>query len=74
MGLHPYADRYAVHPTLPGTGVPRDQILREIEDAGLPHIMFLNKIDKANGSVRETLKVLQRASSVPLLLRQIPIL
>ncbi|MCB1476256.1 MAG: elongation factor G, partial [Rhodobiaceae bacterium] len=48
-------------------------ILREIEDAGLPHIMFLNKIDKANGSVRETLKVLQRASSVPLLLRQIPI-
>ncbi|MCB0999130.1 MAG: aminotransferase class V-fold PLP-dependent enzyme [Ilumatobacteraceae bacterium] len=32
MGLHPYADRYAVHPTLPGTGVPRDQILREIEE------------------------------------------
>ncbi|MGE0585635.1 MAG: elongation factor G [Flavobacteriaceae bacterium] len=48
-------------------------ILREIEDAGLPHIMFLNKIDKTHGSVREMLKVLQRASSVPLLLRQIPI-
>jgi len=35
--------------------------------------MFVNKIDKANGSLREILSTLQEASDTPLLLRQIPI-
>ena len=35
--------------------------------------LFLNKIDKADRRVRETLKLLQPASRLPLLLRQIPI-
>ena len=35
--------------------------------------MFLNKIDKADKRVRETLQLLQPASRVPLVLRQIPI-
>ncbi len=47
--------------------------LRKLEDLGLPHILFLNKIDKATGSVRQTLKLLQGASKTPFLLRQIPI-
>ena len=48
-------------------------ILRELEDLGLPRILFLNKIDQANGSLRETLEMLQPASRTPLLLRQIPV-
>lgn len=54
--------------------VPQLQlILRELEDQNIPHFLFLNKIDKADKRVRETIKLLQPASRVPLLLRQIPI-
>ncbi len=54
--------------------VPQLQlILRELEDANIPHFLFLNKIDKADKRVRETIKLLQPASRVSLLLRQIPI-
>ena len=48
-------------------------ILRELEELKIPRILFLNKIDKADKRVRETLQLLQPASRVPLLLRQIPI-
>jgi elongation factor G len=48
-------------------------VLREIEEHRIPHFLFLNKIDTAGESLRETLASLQQASRVPLLLRQIPI-
>ena len=48
-------------------------VLRELEDLGIPRFLFLNKIDRANQRVRETLATLQPASRVPLVLRQIPI-
>jgi elongation factor G len=48
-------------------------ILRELEDLGIPRILFLNKIDRASKRIRETLATLQPASRVPLVLRQIPI-
>jgi elongation factor G len=48
-------------------------ILRELEDAGIPRFLFLNKIDRAEKRIRETLATLQPASRVPLVLRQIPI-
>ena len=48
-------------------------ILRELEDLGVPRFLFLNKIDRANKRIRETLATLQPASRVPLVLRQIPI-
>ncbi len=54
--------------------VPQLQlILRELEDLKIPRFLFLNKIDKADKRVRETLRLLQPASRVPLVLRQIPI-
>ncbi|HTM73991.1 MAG TPA: GTP-binding protein, partial [Pseudolabrys sp.] len=54
--------------------VPQLQlILRELEDQNIPRFLFLNKIDKAEKRVRETIKLLQPASRAPLLLRQIPI-
>jgi len=46
-------------------------ILRELEDLGIPRFLFLNKIDKANKRIRETLGTLQPASRIPLVLRQI---
>ncbi len=48
-------------------------ILRELEDLDIPRFLFLNKIDKAEKRIRETLATLQPASRVPLVLRQIPI-
>src|ERR1700756_4521437 len=54
--------------------VPQLQlVLRELEQLGIPRFLFLNKIDKADQRVRETIKLLQPASRVPLVLRQIPI-
>ena len=48
-------------------------ILKTLEDHGVPRILFLNKVDKADASVRETLQTLQAASAVPLVLRHLPI-
>ncbi len=48
-------------------------IMRKLDDLGVPRILFLNKVDKAIAGVRDTLKLLQPASSIPLLLRQIPL-
>ena len=48
-------------------------LLRRLDDLGVPRILFLNKVDKTTAGVRETLKMLQPASAVPLLLRQIPL-
>jgi len=48
-------------------------IMRRLDELGIPRILFLNKIDKTAIAVRDTLKMLQPASSTPLLLRQIPL-
>jgi elongation factor G len=48
-------------------------ILRQLDDLGLPRMLFLNKVDKITAGVRDVLKILQPASSEPLLLRQIPL-
>lgn len=48
-------------------------ILKSLEDRGIPHFLFLNKIDASSTSVREIIPDLQPASTKPLVLRQIPI-
>lgn len=48
-------------------------IMRRLDELRVPRILFLNKIDKSIAGVRETLKMLQPASTLPLLLRQIPL-
>ncbi len=48
-------------------------ILRELEEQKIPRFLFLNKIDKADTRIADVLNLLQPASRVPLLLRQIPI-
>jgi len=47
-------------------------ILRELEDLNIPHFLFVNKIDKADQSVHDMLKLLQPASRCKLLVRQLP--
>ena len=48
-------------------------ILKQLEDRGIPHFLFLNKIDASETPVRELIPILQPASTKPLVLRQIPI-
>lgn len=48
-------------------------VMRTLDEVGIPRMLFLNKADKATEGVRDTLKMLQPASAVPLLLRQIPL-
>jgi elongation factor G len=48
-------------------------ILKSLEDRGIPHVLFLNKIDSFAARVRDIIPMLQPASGKPLVLRQIPI-
>ena len=47
-------------------------IMRELEDQNIPRFLFVNKIDKADQSVHDMLKLLQPASRCKLLVRQLP--
>jgi elongation factor G len=47
--------------------------LKRLADLGVPHFVFVNKVDKAGGGLRDLLAGLQTASDKPLLVRQIPI-
>lgn len=48
-------------------------ILKQLEELNIPRFLFINKVDKAEGSVREVLEYLEPASAQPLVLRQLPI-
>jgi elongation factor G len=47
--------------------------LRQLEALGVPHAIFVNKIDQARGSIHDLLEALQPMSASPLIARQIPI-
>jgi len=48
-------------------------LLRHLEAEQIPHLIFVNKIDSMEGTVRDTLDALQAYSTRPLVLRQLPI-
>src|SRR5215213_2006953 len=50
-----------------------EPVLRQLEERGVPHIIFINKIDKARGSIAELLESLKPLSEAAVLDRQIPI-
>jgi elongation factor G len=50
-----------------------EPMLRQLESLGVPHLIFVNKIDQARGGIRDLLEALQPMSSSPLVARQIPI-
>jgi elongation factor G len=48
-------------------------LLRFLDNRGIPHMVFVNKMDGGQGSVKEMLDALQVVSERPLVLREIPI-
>src|SRR5437660_11021804 len=47
--------------------------LRALDELGIPHVVFVNRIDQAHGRIRDLLSALQPMSVSPLIGRQIPI-
>ncbi len=47
--------------------------LKQLSDSKIPHFLFINKIDKNETPIRQIIPMLQPASGLPLVLRQIPI-
>ncbi|MEK9723377.1 MAG: elongation factor G [Rhodospirillaceae bacterium] len=48
-------------------------ILKHLDAHGIPHMLFINKMDVSTGSVRGMFEALQAVSTRPLVLREIPI-
>jgi len=48
-------------------------VLNFLDENDIPHILFINKMDTAISSVKETLEAIQTHSKRPLVLREIPI-
>lgn len=57
----------------PDKAVSLAPLLRHLHQEGVPHLVFVNKIDTLTGRVRDTLAALQNWSPQKLLLRQVPI-
>ncbi len=48
-------------------------LFKQLEELDVPHMLFINKMDKATRRVKEILEGLQAVSPKPLVLRQVPI-
>lgn len=49
------------------------RLFKELDARGMPYIVFVNKIDTAEASVRETMDALQRLTERTLVMREVPI-
>lgn len=58
---------------MPARALAVAPLLKRLDDAGIPHLVFVNKMDAPDASVRDTLAALQAHSQRPLVLRQVPI-
>ncbi|TAJ74665.1 MAG: elongation factor G [Phenylobacterium sp.] len=56
----------------PAKAVLLQPTLRELERLGVPHALFINKMDIARGTLGELLEALAPVSTAPLVARQIP--
>ncbi len=58
----------------PARALLAEPSLRRLDDLGVPHVIFVNKIEQARaGAVRDLIAMVQPMSREPLALRQIPI-
>ena len=57
----------------PDRALLAEPTLRQLEALGIPHMIFVNKIDSARGSIQDLLEALQPMSASPLIARWIPI-
>ena len=61
-----------VDPT-PDKAMLAQPILSALERLGLPHAIFVNKIDQARGPLDALIKALEAVSTAPLVMRQLPL-
>ena len=47
--------------------------LRTLDELGIPHLIYVNRVDQAHGRIRDLLSALQPMSVSPLIARQVPI-
>lgn len=57
----------------PARAVMVAPLLKFLDEHGVPHLLFINKIDGNGTRLRETLEALQGVSDRPLVLREVPI-
>ncbi len=57
----------------PEKAVMLSPLLNQLEENNVPHMIFINKMDTTEASVRETFEALQAVSQLPLILRAIPL-
>ncbi|MGZ8998062.1 MAG: elongation factor G [Allosphingosinicella sp.] len=57
----------------PDRALLAEPTLRQLEALGIPHMIFVNKVDQARGSIQKLLEALQPMSASPLIARWIPI-
>lgn len=57
----------------PDRAVTLAPLLKFLELRDIPHILFVNKMDRATARIRDILAALQQVSAKPLVLRQVPI-
>jgi len=50
-----------------------DPLMRTLDAYGVPHMIYINKMDRAEARVRDVMAALQDVSARPLVLRQVPI-
>ena len=48
-------------------------LMHELDTAGIPHMVFINKMDRASGRVRDLVATLADISTKPVVLRHVPI-
>lgn len=57
----------------PARAVTLAPLLRFLDERRIPHLLFINKLDKTSIRMRDLLSALQQVSSKPLVLREVPI-
>jgi elongation factor G len=62
-----------VAPPEPDRALTLAPIFKTLDEFEIPHVVFINKMDKASERVRDVLEALQGLSAHPLVLRQMPI-
>jgi elongation factor G len=58
----------------PARAMAAGPLLKRLAEQGLPHIVFINRIDTLEGGLSDTLAALQAYAQCPLVLRQVPIM
>jgi elongation factor G len=57
----------------PARAVTLAPLLRFLDERRIPHVLFVNKLDKTSIRMRDLLSALQQVSAKPLVLREVPI-